>query len=217
MMPRRNTLEEIAALDARVSHTRRKGVAAVLGGTLTVVLLATAIVLLGREQGSRAPSVQPTRQAPPPVAAPPTPTPAPTARPEPVPMPALSIAPRPPPKEPAQGPPELPRPASAVGPSLRAQKVDAESLARSLADQKKGAVQLCFEHELKRNPHLSGSATVSLELKAPHRLGRVEVKDSLHRKGFTRCVTRAMRSVQFPELRQDLSVELPFALRPHEF
>ena len=213
MTRRRNTLEEIAQLDANVSHSRRNGLAAVAGGTLSVALFAAAIVLLGREQGSALPPMQP-RPAPQLVAAP---QPA-AARPEPVPMPALSIAPRPQPREPRgpaqQSPPDLPRPA---GPSLHPQTVDAESLARSLADQKKGAVQLCFEHELKRNPHLSGSATVSLDLKAPHRLGRVEVTDSLHRKGFTRCVTRAMRSVQFPELAQDLSVELPFALRGHEF
>jgi hypothetical protein len=216
MMPRRNTLDEIARLDADTSQARRKGLAAIAGGVTSILLFAVAAVLLGREQPSAMPAMQPSRP-PPQLRAGPAPTP---ATPDPLQMPALAIGPRPPPREPrslAPAAPDLPRPYTPTGPSLRAPKVDAETLARSLADQKKGAVQLCFERELKRNPHLSGSATVSLELKAPHRLGRVEVRDSLHRKPFTRCVTRAMRSVQFPELSQDLSVELPFALRPHEF
>jgi hypothetical protein len=99
---------------------------------------------------------------------------------------------------------------------VRGPQLDLEELARSLAAQKKGAVQLCFERELKRDPRLKGSALVQVTLEPPHRLGAVAVRDDLQRPSFTKCVREAMRSLDFPNLEEDVTVELPFALKSPE-
>ena len=96
---------------------------------------------------------------------------------------------------------------------VRAKAVDLEDLARSLAAQKKGAVQLCFEKELKRDPRLRGTVTVALELKAPHDLGAIDVQTSLPRKSFIKCVGQAMQTLDYPPLPDDVRVELPFVLK----
>ncbi|MBI5542670.1 MAG: AgmX/PglI C-terminal domain-containing protein [Deltaproteobacteria bacterium] len=85
-----------------------------------------------------------------------------------------------------------------------------------MAAQKTGAVQLCFERELKRDPRVRGSATVTLELRAPRQLERVDVHDTLGRKTFTSCVAQAMRTIDLPSLTEDVSMQIPFALKAPE-
>ncbi len=111
------------------------------------------------------------------------------------------------------------RPNHAVGPAPdgiaggpHAGRVNAYDLARAIANDRKGAVQLCYERELKRNPHLKGHVTVDLQLKAPHEIGALRVVDNLRRASFTRCVQNAMRHLDFPPLAEDLAFEIPFAL-----
>jgi hypothetical protein len=110
--------------------------------------------------------------------------------------------------------PMPPSPTPVPGPpgGLRAQKLDAYELARSIANDKRGAVQLCYEHELKRNPRLKGRVTVDLQLKAPHEVGLVRVVDNLKSARFTKCVQTSMRNIDFPALREGLNFEIPFAL-----
>ena len=107
-------------------------------------------------------------------------------------------------------------------PSLRAlpshaERADPEELARSIANDKTGAVQLCYERELKKNPRLRGKVVVALDLKAPHSVARVTVRDTLKRSSFTQCVKSTMRKVYFSDIREDLSIEIPFVLRSPDF
>lgn len=95
---------------------------------------------------------------------------------------------------------------------LRARPVDPFELARTIAEDKRGAVQLCYERELKRDPRLRGAATVTLHLRAPHRVAGVDVVDNLGRPSFGACVRSSMRTVDFPPLAEDLAIEIPFAL-----
>jgi len=205
--PRRSTAEEIARLGADQGKARRKGLIALVAGATTAIVGAAAVYLITQDRRVPLPPGPPAkppvlRQAPVPV----TPAPAPkTSRPGPRPKdPVLALA----------APTELPRPAGpSAGPAIRAEKVDLEALARSLAEQKKGAVQLCFERELKRDPRLRGTVTVALELKAPHRLGQIDVQSSLPKQSFIKCVGQAMQNVDFPNLGEDVRVELPFSLQ----
>jgi hypothetical protein len=109
------------------------------------------------------------------------------------------------PTPPAAVPDDLPS-------ALRSQRFNAYDLARSIASDRKGAVQLCYERQLKRDPSLKGRVTVDLQLKAPHQVGEVRVVDNLKVAAFTTCVESAMRHIDFPVLREDLAFEIPFAL-----
>jgi hypothetical protein len=100
--------------------------------------------------------------------------------------------------------------------SFQAPASNAYEMAREMANERRGAVQLCYERELKRNPNLHGHVTVDLQLKAPHTVGEIRVVDNLRRESFTECVTQAMKQVDFPPLREDLTFEIPFALKSAE-
>lgn len=210
---RRNTAEEIASLGATQRQARRRGVVALGAGAATALAAAAAVYLVSQQRtplgdaraGVREPPSQPAEiDAPAPSPAGARRGPARTAtRPK---NPVLALA----------APTELPRPVS-TGPGPRREQVDLASLARALAEQKKGAVQLCFERELKRDPRLRGSVLVALELKAPRSLGLVDVQTSLRRPTFVKCVGRAMQSVDFPTLQEDVRVELPFVLQTPEW
>jgi hypothetical protein len=210
---RKNTDEEIRSLGASQGKVRNRGLVALVAGALTVAGAAAAVAMLSREK----PAV-----VPPPAAAAEEPS---TLRPELVPEPNAPTPVRPKPHKPIKdpiarlaAPVEVPRPSGATGPAQRPEpQAVLEDLARSLANQKRGAVQLCFERELKRDPHLRGNATVTIDLKAPHILARVFVQDSLHRPSFTHCVEQALRNVDFPHLGEDVSVEIPFALKAPDF
>lgn len=209
---RRNTAEEIRQMGDAQSRARTRGLVAVVAGVLSAGGLLGAFLLLSR----------PPKPPPPPVGA--REAPVSEIRQE-----AVADGPRPEPeaaapRRGAQRPRdpiaalarpsnEAIRPAGNAVPVVRGPAVDLAELARSLATQKKGAVQLCFERELKRDPRLKGSAMVRVTLEAPHRLGAVSVHDDLGRATFTRCVKAAMRSLDFPSLAEDLTVELPFALK----
>jgi hypothetical protein len=215
---RRNTAEEIRRLDVVQSRARARGVIAVLGGAGSVAALAGAVFLIGRADP---PPGDPGSPVAPPSISPPIDPAEPAARPEPfaLPDPPHGHSRKGHPKDPIAAlgvPQELPMPASPSAPLVHTPQAVLEQLGQSLADQKRGAIQLCFEHELKRDPRLRGKAMVEVTLKAPHRLATVVVRDDLHRPGFTRCVGQAMRSVQFPILSEDVSVQLPFALRAPE-
>ncbi|HEY3446561.1 MAG TPA: AgmX/PglI C-terminal domain-containing protein [Myxococcales bacterium] len=213
---RRNTAEEIRTLGAAQSKARTRGLVAVVAGVLSAGGLLGAFLLLSR---------------------PPPPVPLPAAGTAEVPVAEVREEPEPGaetkrertprsgtkrPRDPiaALARPtasEALRPAGASAPVVRESLVDLEELARSLAAQKKGAVQLCFERELKRDPRLKGSAMVRVTLEAPHRIGSISVQDDLDRHSFTKCVRTAMKSLDFPSLSEDLTVELPFALKSPEF
>lgn len=210
---RRNTAEEIRQMGDAQSRARTRGLVAVAAGVLSAGGLLGAFLLLSRPPkppppppvGAREAPVSEIRQEP--VAD------GPRSEPE-------AAAPRPGAKRPrdpiaalARPSNEAVRPAGNTVPVMRGPAVDLAELARSLATQKKGAVQLCFERELKRDPRLKGSAMVRVTLEAPHKLGAVSVHDDLDRATFTKCVKAAMRSLDFPSLAEDLTVELPFALK----
>jgi hypothetical protein len=101
--------------------------------------------------------------------------------------------------------PEQPEPA--------AKPMDPEDVARAIAQDKGEAIQLCYEKELRRTPTLSGRLTVTLDLVPPHTVEKVSVRDSLRRPAFTTCVRRAMRTIAFPEIREELTLEIPFDLK----
>lgn len=211
---RRNTAEEIASLGATQRQARRRGVVALGAGAATALAAAAAVYLVSQQRTPLGDARAAARPSPPTPAAQldaPEPSSAtakrgpgrPAARPK---NPVLALA----------APTGLPRPAS-PGPGPRREQVDLASLARSLAEQKKGAVQLCFERELKRDPRLRGSLLVALELKAPRSLGLVDVQTSVRRPTFVKCVGRAMQSVDFPALEEDVRVEIPFVLQTPEW
>jgi len=89
-----------------------------------------------------------------------------------------------------------------------------ERIARAIAAEKRAAVRACFEHELKEQPKLTGTVVVELELAPPARVEAVRVSDDLNRPTFTRCVTAAMQSARFAALDEELSVSVPYVLRP---
>jgi hypothetical protein len=127
--------------------------------------------------------------------------------PEPAAEPELSDAPAEPP---AQPPPEP----EAQADSDTNGDSRGESIARAIADEKRAAVRKCFEQELKQQPKLAGTVTVELDLVAPDRVEALRVRDDLNRPEFTRCVTSAMQGVRFAALDEDLSVQVPYTLRP---
>jgi hypothetical protein len=215
--PRRhNTSEEIARLGASETRARRRGFAAVLSGLATVGLVAAVIAAVSHREAPQPPPLPPqeapqlTAATPPAPPEPEVPSAPPSRR-----SSLSALAPRSRVKLPPSLAP-LPVPAGASVPLTPAEEVEVEGLARELVSQKKGAVRLCFEHELKRDPSLTDNVTVTLELRPPRRVAAVSVRDDNHDKALTRCIARAMRSLQLPVLSSDVSVELPFELRGHE-
>ena len=95
--------------------------------------------------------------------------------------------------------------------------LDPEDLARSIAQDKGGAIQLCYERELKKSPRLKGRVVVALELAPPQKVRGVSVRDTLRRPGFTACVRRSMRKIFFPSIKEELSIEIPFDLKSPSF
>jgi hypothetical protein len=116
------------------------------------------------------------------------------------------------PSRPAHATPAPPTPPPPPGGDTHPARINAYDLARAIAADRRGAVQLCYEHELKRNPRLHGRATVDLQIKAPRSIGEVRVIDNLKRSSFTRCVQKALRAIDIPPVAEDLVVEIPFAL-----
>jgi hypothetical protein len=100
---------------------------------------------------------------------------------------------------------------------FRGRTMDPMAIAKLVAAEKKGAVQLCFERELKRNPNLRGTATVELELQAPSRLAAVRVIDNLKRPKFTECVRSSMRTLSLPAVAEDVEIAIPFRLSTPKF
>jgi hypothetical protein len=87
-----------------------------------------------------------------------------------------------------------------------------EAIARAIQSAKRGAVQQCFERELKSNPKLAGTVVVELELTPPQQVTSVTVSDDLERPAFTQCVRAAMQGLSFSGLNEELSVRVPYAL-----
>jgi len=87
-----------------------------------------------------------------------------------------------------------------------------EAIARAIQGAKRGAVQQCFERELKSNPKLSGTVVVELELAPPQQVSEVRVSDDLERPAFTQCVRAAMQSLSFSGLNEEISVRVPYAV-----
>lgn len=206
---RRSTAEEIRSLGTTQSRARVR-LLGLLGGGASACALVAFLVLQTRERpappvppAAAQPEIRP-EPAPPEPHHPDRPLPPRTRR------PAKAKAPA--------GAASLPRPAASAAPVVRGGASPAQvELARSIAAQKKGAVQLCFERELKRDPGLTGSATVVLDLRRPHRLAKIVVRDDLKIPRFTRCVKDSMRSIDFPRLESSVTIELPFALKAPEW
>ncbi len=120
-------------------------------------------------------------------------------------------------EKPAQEAEELPPTPSVELGTGRMRSLAPEDLARAIAQDKGGAIQLCYERELKRSPRLKGRVVVALDLVAPQKVAKVDVRDNLRRPTFTTCVHRAMKKIFFPTLREDLSIEIPFDLKAPAF
>lgn len=114
----------------------------------------------------------------------------------------------------------LPPPPPAPEPEIAAEEERAgngEAIARDIAAAKRAAVRECFERELKQSPKLSGTVVVELDLGAPNAVNDVRVADDLERPAFTQCVQATMRDVRFSTaLDEDISVRVPYALRPEK-
>jgi len=214
--PRRNTAEEIRQLGATQSKARTRGFVALGAGVVSAALLAGAFMLLSRPAPNRL-AAAPHGGEPADELSPAPEAPAPGAPSRPAKPGRRGLRRSRDPIANLAAPTQIERPAGTSAPMMRQERAALEDLARSLAVQKKGAVQLCFERELKRDPRLKGSATVTVSLEAPHRIGQVEVRDDLGRQAFTKCVRTAMRSLDFPTLSEDVTVELPFALKGPDF
>ncbi len=91
-----------------------------------------------------------------------------------------------------------------------------EHIARAIAEEKRAAVQMCFERELKQTPTLQGTVVVELDLIAPHRVNGVRVSDDLDRPAFTQCVSASMEHVAFSALNEDVSIRVPYELSARE-
>lgn len=122
------------------------------------------------------------------------------------------------PSEAAAAAPEVsevsePPPAPAPEP-VEEREGNGEAIARAIAAAKRAAVRECFERELKQTPRLTGTVVVELDLVAPNTVNDVRVTDDLERPDFTRCVARTMHDVRFAALDEDISVRVPYALKP---
>lgn len=89
-----------------------------------------------------------------------------------------------------------------------------EQIAQAIANAKRGAVQTCFERELKQNPALRGNVLIELELAPPQQVHAVRVSDDLERPAFTKCVSAALQRLSFTGLDEDVSIQIPYALSP---
>jgi hypothetical protein len=87
-----------------------------------------------------------------------------------------------------------------------------EDIARIIHRAKRAAVRDCYERELKKNPRLEGKVTIELDLAPPQRVEHVAVKDDLGSPELTSCVETAMKTVRFPPLDEEVSIQLPFVL-----
>lgn len=135
-----------------------------------------------------------------------------------------AAAPPPPPPAPvvveaAKPQAEAPPPPVAVEPQAAAQVEEQISsdgnglaIARAIAAQKRGAVQECFERELKANPKLNGTVLVELDLGPAQRVDQVRVSDDLERPAFTQCVNATMQHLSFMELNEEVSIQVPYVL-----
>lgn len=147
--------------------------------------------------------------APGPTRAPARAEPAAVALPPPPPMPAPE-PPEPAPEVAVEAPPAAdPEPAPEP-----AWDGNGESIARAIAAEKRAAVRLCFERELKQQPTLTGNVTVELDLAPPDRVNEVRVSDDLQRPAFTQCVASAMHEARFAALNEEVSVRVPYVLSP---
>ena len=116
---------------------------------------------------------------------------------------------------PIQAAPEVVEPEAAPPAESAAEITDdgnGEAIARSIADEKRAAVQTCFERELKQTPSLKGTLIVELDLAPPHRVNGVRVTDDLERPAFTRCVSSSMEHLTFVALNEEVSVRVPYVL-----
>lgn len=143
------------------------------------------------------------------LSAPPAPERAPVA----IPAPEVAVAVR----ETAPPPPPMPEPEAeqppAPEPAVEAtDDGNGEAIARAIAAEKRGAVQACFERELKRSPTLTGTLVVELDLAPPHRVNGVRVTDDLERPDFTQCVSSTMEHLSFGALNEEISVRVPYVL-----
>ena len=118
----------------------------------------------------------------------------------------LEVPPAPAP-EPEADQPVAPQPEVEV-----ADDGNGEAIARAIAAAKRGAVQTCFERELKQTPTLTGTLIVELDLAPPQRVNAVRVTDDLHRPEFTQCVTSTMDHLSFVALNEEVSVRVPYLL-----
>lgn len=90
--------------------------------------------------------------------------------------------------------------------------LDPSTVARVIARDQRGRVQLCFERELKRQPQLRGTVLLEVDVAPPRKVVSLTVQDSLKRPRFTRCVRHALKRLRLPHVREEASLQIPFAL-----
>ncbi|AGC43535.1 hypothetical protein MYSTI_02208 [Myxococcus stipitatus DSM 14675] len=100
-------------------------------------------------------------------------------------------------------------------PEVDSSDVDRDALARYVR-ARKGAIQSCYEKELKRNPNLKGKVVVRFSILPSGRVGDFEIdENTLGSEAVASCIRAAIRGWVFPFKPDDAAtVSYPFVFSP---
>jgi TonB family protein len=100
-------------------------------------------------------------------------------------------------------------------PDVESGTVDREKLA-SYVRARKGAIQNCYEKELKRSPTLKGKVTVRFSITSSGRTSEIEIEENtLGNEAVASCIRTLIRGWVFPfKPDGDVSVSYPFVFSP---
>lgn len=104
---------------------------------------------------------------------------------------------------------------SMQAPEVESKDVDREKLA-SYVRGRKGAIQQCYEKELKRNPSLKGKVVVRFNITPSGRTSEIEIEENtLGNEAVASCIRTTIRTWIFPfKPDSDVPVAYPFVFAP---
>ncbi|AKF80386.1 hypothetical protein MFUL124B02_11925 [Myxococcus fulvus 124B02] len=102
-----------------------------------------------------------------------------------------------------------------AAPEVDSSEVDRDALARYVR-ARKGAIQSCYEKELKRNPSLKGKVVVRFSITPSGRVGDFDIdENTLGNEAVASCIRAAIRAWVFPfKPDSDATVSYPFVFSP---
>ncbi|MCE9673800.1 AgmX/PglI C-terminal domain-containing protein [Myxococcus stipitatus] len=102
-----------------------------------------------------------------------------------------------------------------AAPEVDSSEVDRDALARYVR-ARKGAIQSCYEKELKRNPNLKGKVVVRFSITPTGRVGEFDIdENTLGSESVASCIRAVIRAWVFPfKPDADATVSYPFVFSP---